>query len=169
MRSISDELGFSEVNLNSHSAWGVFSTCSDRLGWGAEDRREVGHMAPESKMHDLYDRAFCVTELRLRSDIIQKIQSGWVPTFTFDVPSESGPSGNDQPCDPPHAQVKTRADQCSPTQVAPNDDATEMATQSENGIPLAETEGDVDPDASPGTVSQRLGALGEIFLTDLWA
>ena len=38
-------------------------------------------------MPDRYDRAECATELRIRSEIIDKIKRGWRPTRALEVPN----------------------------------------------------------------------------------
>ena len=35
-----------------------------------------------------YDRAVCATELRMRSEIIAKVNEGWRPSPAFEVPND---------------------------------------------------------------------------------
>ena len=39
-------------------------------------------------MPNVYDRAVCAAELRLRGDILNRIDSGWRPAPAFEVPSQ---------------------------------------------------------------------------------
>ena len=119
MRTIAAEIGFSDIKLTTHSARNFFPTCSAQLGWSEENRRTVGHWAEGSVMPNVYDRAFCVTELRLRNNILQKIQNGWVPTQSFEVPMEIDDSGSPLTNVKPNERVKIQADQDQPTQIYP--------------------------------------------------
>ena len=78
-------LGF-EKNAQLRSARNFFTTCAGQLLYGREFREKLGRWTPGSIMPDRYDRAECATELRLRSEIIAKIQGGWKPTKAFEVP-----------------------------------------------------------------------------------
>ena len=40
-------------------------------------------------MPDLYGRAICATELRLRGEILNKIRGGWGPSQPFETPGPS--------------------------------------------------------------------------------
>ena len=41
-------------------------------------------------MPDIRDRAVCVAELKLRSEISDKIAAGWRPAAAFEVPGADG-------------------------------------------------------------------------------
>ena len=138
MRSLSGELGCETYHLFHPKLPPIFS---NQLVRGEEDRRKLARWATGSEMPDLYDRAFCVTELMPRNSFAQAIQSGGEQTSSPNVSFESGPSGQGAPFDPPHAQVETQADKCPTTQVVPDDEAAEMARQEENGMPPDESEG----------------------------
>ena len=86
VRLISDELGFNKGELSLHSARNFLPTCASQLGWGLDDRRKVGHWAPGSEMPDKYDRAFCVTELRLRDNIFPKLMVAGPPQYRMRYP-----------------------------------------------------------------------------------
>ena len=44
-------------------------------------------------MPDLYDRATCATELRLRDDILERIRTAWQPVGPFEVPNINAGAG----------------------------------------------------------------------------
>ena len=69
-----------------HSARNFFATCAGQLLYGREFREKLGRWTAGSLMPDRYDRAECATELRLRSEIIEKLNSGWRPTKAYEVP-----------------------------------------------------------------------------------
>ena len=71
-------LGF-EKSFQLHSARNFPTACAVQLLYGREFREKLGRWAPGSVMPDRYDRAECATELRLRSEIIAKIQVGGNP------------------------------------------------------------------------------------------
>lgn len=56
------------------------------LLYGREIRETLGLWVAGSRMPDRYDRAGRATELRLRAETTQKINSGWMPTKAYEVP-----------------------------------------------------------------------------------
>ena len=74
-------LGFGNTIWTLHSERAWLPTCANQLGWNADDRRKIGHMAHGSVMMDHYDRAAYTTELRLRDAISRKVRArNWEPT-----------------------------------------------------------------------------------------
>ena len=69
-----------------HSARNFFATCAGQLLYGREFREKLGRRTAGILMPDRYDRAECATELRLRSEIIEKLNSGRRPTKAYEVP-----------------------------------------------------------------------------------
>ena len=173
IRTISEEIGFSGVKLTTHSARNFFPTCSAQLGWAEENRRTVGRRAPVSVMPGLYDRAFCVTEMGLRNDILRKVQNGRGPTQSFDVPMEVGESGKPLTSEIPHELVKTQTDQDQPTQIYPEENPNETGPKpillKRGAKHMLRQGGESDSETSPGAVTQCMGALGEVDISDLWA
>ena len=88
---LEEKLGFSlKLKIHSPRAW--FSTCAHQLLYPREDREKLGRWAPGSLMPDLYDRAICATELRLRDEILNRIRSGgWEPSNAFETPGKKKP------------------------------------------------------------------------------
>ena len=83
-----------DLKLKLHSPRNFFATCASRLRFPLEERGKLGRRAKGSVMPDRYGRALCATELRLRGDVINRINRGWRPTGAFEVPpsQEKGPS-----------------------------------------------------------------------------
>ena len=78
--------GYPKANHTLHSPRNAFNTFAAQLGWSRADRATIGRWAPRSQMPAAYDRQKCVTELRLRNDVVQRIKSGWTPTCDFELP-----------------------------------------------------------------------------------
>ena len=87
-------LGFS-LGLKIHSPRSWASTCANQLLYSREDREKLGRWAPGSLMPDLYDRAVCATELRLRDEILNKIREGWSPSLPFETPGKEKAGSED--------------------------------------------------------------------------
>ena len=62
------------IRIHSPRAWRA--TLSKQLLYSREGREKLGRWAPGSLMPDLYDRATCATELRLRGEITQRLRRG---------------------------------------------------------------------------------------------
>ena len=69
-----------------HCARNFFATCAGQLLYGREFREKLGRRTAGSLMPGRYDRAECAAELRLRSEIMDKLNSGWRPTKAYEVP-----------------------------------------------------------------------------------
>ena len=82
---IEAKFGFPSI-VKLHSPRNFFPTCAGQLLYGGEFREKLGRRAPGSTMPDRYDRAECATELRVRAEIIEKIQRGRRPTKPFEIP-----------------------------------------------------------------------------------
>ena len=96
-RKLCEHMGYEKPVWTLHSARAWFPTCAAQLGWSEDDRRRLGHWAPGSAMMETYDRAFCTSELRLRSKILGNITiDGWQPTKEFEVPQQIGDANNVQ-------------------------------------------------------------------------
>ena len=65
--------GFGE-KFTPRSTRDVLPTWAARVGWNKEGRHSLGRRPPNSEMPTWYDRAVRNTELRLRNEIIQKVQ-----------------------------------------------------------------------------------------------
>ena len=77
------------LGLKIHSPRTWAATCANQLLYSREDREKLGRWAPGSLMPDVYDRAVCVTELRLRDQILEKIRNGWSPSQSFETPGKN--------------------------------------------------------------------------------
>ena len=66
------------------------ATIARQLLYSREDREKLGLWAPGSLMPELYDRATCATELRLRDEILTKIKEGFVPAGPFELAKKAG-------------------------------------------------------------------------------
>ena len=74
-----------KFTLRSPRNW--FTTCAGQLLYSREHREKLGRWAPGSVMPDHYDRAVCATELRLRNEIIAKLNLGWRPSKEYETPT----------------------------------------------------------------------------------
>ena len=61
------------------------ATCARQLLFSMEDRDMLGHWRNGTEMPNLYDRAECETELRLRNTVIERIHEGWRPAHAFEI------------------------------------------------------------------------------------
>ena len=95
-----------------HSARNFFATCASQLLYSRENREKLGRWTAGSAMPDRYDRAECATELRLRSEILARIQNGWKPTKAFEVPTASQ---QDEPSRPNENDRNSGSESCSET------------------------------------------------------
>ena len=86
LTKLEKEFGF-DCALKIHSPRSWHATLAKQLLYSREDREKLGHWAPGSLMPDLYDRATCATELRLRDEILQRIREGWAPAGPYEVPN----------------------------------------------------------------------------------
>ena len=84
-------LGFHKL-LKLHSARTWFATCARQLDFSLEERTMLGHWKPGSLMPNLYDRAACATEIKLRNKVLEHINAGWVPAQAFEIPNPPGPT-----------------------------------------------------------------------------
>ena len=75
--------------LKMHSPRSFFATCASQLRFPREEREKLGHWAPVSVMPDIYDRAVCATELRIRLDVANRITNGRKPSAAFEVPTNN--------------------------------------------------------------------------------
>ena len=82
-------LGFPKL-LKLHSARTRFATCAGKLEFSLEERTTLGRWEPGSVMPNLYDRAICATELKIRRKILERINEGWVPAHAFEIPEIPG-------------------------------------------------------------------------------
>ena len=103
-------------------------TCEEKLRPPCENREEsekFGRWAPGSVMRDRYARAVCVTELRIRGDIVSRIaKGGWRPSTSFSAPptdavghkAEKPPSqASDIPAQPGPPDASVESDAASST------------------------------------------------------
>ena len=80
-------LGFPPLcTLRSPRNW--FPTMGTQLMFSEEKRNWLGRWKQGSKMPNRYDRAHCVTELRVRGDIFSNLRLGWTPSNAFEIPSK---------------------------------------------------------------------------------
>ena len=79
--------GFNGVGCTLHSPRNWFATCATQLAFKREDRETPGRWSAGSLMPDKYDRGVCVTELRLRGEILSQVNDGWRPQKAFEVPN----------------------------------------------------------------------------------
>ena len=157
VRLISDELGFNKGELSLHSARNFLPTCASQLGWDLDDRRKVGHWAPGSEMPGKYDRAFCVTEQRLRGNIFSKIGGGWAPAISYEVPNVTE-RGNSQNSEADTIRVGAQDTAVFPSPENKQEDATGNASEQSDG------------DTSTGTVSAEcLEEFSDVDIADLRA
>ena len=66
----------SQTNPAAKSPMAWYSALAKQLLYSREDREKLGPWDPRSLMPDLYDRATCAAELRLRDEISDKIRGG---------------------------------------------------------------------------------------------
>ena len=78
--------GFPKTKHTLHSPRNAFNTFAAQLGWARADRAMIGRWSTRSDMPNKYDRARCVTELRLRYDVVNRIKNGWAPSCDFELP-----------------------------------------------------------------------------------
>ena len=91
LTALERKLGF-KIGARLHSPRNFFATCAGQLRFSREEREreKLGRWAPGSIMPERYDRAGCVTELRIRSDIVSRILTeGWMPEPAFSAGSHS--------------------------------------------------------------------------------
>lgn len=112
-------------------------------------------------MPDKYDRAFCVTELRLRDIALKQVQAGWGPIVSFEAPVPPDQLTLEGTC-------VINAENSQPTQISPDvpDDTLLKEEGEETSRPC---ESDVDSTTSPGTATQCASDLEEVDISDLWA
>ena len=99
-----------KIKLRIHSPRTFFATCAGQLRFPREEREKLGRWVAGSVMPERYDRSVCVTELGIRNDIINRINTqGWRPQSAFNVQTNwSGKQGNDGTKEPPLSQASTR-------------------------------------------------------------
>ena len=67
-------------------------TWADQLGWRKEGHADLGRWGPNSEMPNWYGRAARNAELRLRNEIIQKVQQWRKPAGAFELPKRRRPT-----------------------------------------------------------------------------
>ena len=88
------KLGFPKLlTLHSPRAW--YATCAAQLLFSLEQREKLCHWQPGSIMPDTYDRAVCAVELRLRNSILNRVDDGWQPADSFEVPDDGARKGEE--------------------------------------------------------------------------
>ena len=107
---------FEKHGITPQSPRNFMPTCASQLGWSREDRETLGRWKPGSIMPNVYDRAACVTELRLRSSVSKQIQSGWIPANSFEIPMEPVPK-------PPNPDFPSSDSDSSSTGTVSDDEA----------------------------------------------
>ena len=91
-------LGFN-TGIRAHSPRSWYATIARQLLYSREDREKLGHWAPGSLMPELYDRATCATELRLRDEILSKIKNGFKPSGPFEVVNKNAANADAESSD----------------------------------------------------------------------
>ena len=76
----------SEPRLKLHSPRNWYSAMANQLMMEPDKREHLGRWAKGSKIPDLYERTVCVTELAIRNQILEKIDQGWTPCASFEIP-----------------------------------------------------------------------------------
>ena len=71
-----------------HSPRFYFPSLASQLRYSLEERRALGRWGPASGMPVRYDRARCVTELLMKTEILGKLGSGFRPANDFELPSQ---------------------------------------------------------------------------------
>ena len=89
-----------ETSCAMHSPRVFLATCDNQLAFPREEREKLGRWGPGSVMPDRYGRATCTAELRLRDDILTRIQDGWTPTRAYAVPNTQTSSKKPKPKKP---------------------------------------------------------------------
>ena len=84
--------GGSELTL--HSPRNFLPTVGSQADLPREARARLGHWAPTFCMPERYDRNACVSELRVRAQLLTLLASGWKPTLPFEVPPPRGAEGS---------------------------------------------------------------------------
>lgn len=77
---------FPKTNHAPHSSRGAFDTFTSHLGRGGAGRETIGRRAPRPQMPAAYDRSECITELRLRNDVAQRMKNGRTPSCVSELP-----------------------------------------------------------------------------------
>lgn len=73
--------------LTLHSPRNLLPSLGCQQGISREARTRLGHWDISSSMPERYNRLACVDELRIRSDILRLLSSGWAPVGPFEVPT----------------------------------------------------------------------------------
>ena len=92
LRGMALALGVKEEHvptLHSMKSWS--NTMAAQLGFDNEERCLLGHWVQGSSMPRLYDKSHCVADLRARASIINKINEGWEPVQSYEVPNVTPP------------------------------------------------------------------------------
>ena len=107
LRGMALALGVKEEHvptLHSMKSWS--NTMAAQLGFDNEERCLLGHWVQGSSMPRLYDKSHCVAELRARASIINKINEGWEPVQSYEVPNVTPPrEGVVSSSSPPNLQA----------------------------------------------------------------
>ena len=99
LTKLEDLCGFKGTKCTLHSPRARFATCATQLAFKREDRATLGRWSAGSVMPDRYDRGVCVTELRLRDEILGQVNDGWKPQKAFEVPRPPKKNTKTQPID----------------------------------------------------------------------
>ena len=83
---LEDACGYKGLGCTLRSPRSWFATCATQLAFKREDRITLGRWAAGPAMPDRYDRGVCVTEPRLRNDILGQVNGGWKPQRAFEIP-----------------------------------------------------------------------------------
>ena len=87
LRRLENIFGY-EGEFTMRSSRAVFPTWPAQLGRNKEDRGALGRWAPNSEMPRWYVRAVCNAELRLRNQITERVQQGWKPSGSPELPKK---------------------------------------------------------------------------------
>ena len=86
---LEQKLGF-EPRLKLHSPRNWYATLANQLLMEPDKREKLGRWKKGSVMPEIYDRTVCVTELEIRNQILEKIDLGWLPCASFEIPKPVG-------------------------------------------------------------------------------
>ena len=108
------KLGF-DSHLKLHSPRNWFPTAANQLLMEPDKREHLGRWKKGSVMPELYDKTVCVTELAIRNQILDKIDQGWLPCASFEIPKQVG---NQKECELESLNSESSAGETSVTPTA---------------------------------------------------
>ena len=76
-----------EGDFTLHSPRFYLPGLAGQVGMTVEQRRTLGHWGPNSHMPVRYDQARCCTELKMKSELWQRLAGGWEPAKDFHIPT----------------------------------------------------------------------------------